>query len=78
MPFAVDGSAGSSTNSTTWSTYDDACDALIMGGNFDGIGFVLGDDIQGIDLDDCRDPATGALSDLAAEVLHRVDGDAEV
>lgn len=77
VPFAVDGSAGSSTNSTTWSTYDDVCDALIMGG-FDGIGLVLGDDIQGIDLDDCRDPATGALSDLAAEVLHRVDGYAEV
>lgn len=77
VPFAVDGSAGSSTNSTTWSTYDDVCDALIMGG-FDGIGLVLGDDIQGIDLDDCRNPATGALSDLATEVLERVNGYAEV
>jgi putative DNA primase/helicase len=78
VPFAVDGSAGSSTNSTTWSTYDDVCDALIMGGNFDGIGFVLGDDIQGIDLDDCRDPQTGELTELAVEVLADVDGYAEV
>lgn len=78
MPMTPGGAAASSTNPSTWTTYDDAVDALIMGGNFDGIGLVLGDDIQGIDLDDCRDPKSGALNELAREVLAKVDGYAEV
>ena len=78
MPLTVDGRAASSTDPNTWTTYDEVCDALIMGEGFDGIGLVLGADVQGIDLDDCRDPASGGLSDLATEVLDRVDGYAEV
>ena len=78
MPVTVDGRAASSTDPNTWTTYDEVCDALIMGEGFDGIGLVLGADVQGIDLDDCRDPASGGLSDLATEVLERVDGYAEV
>jgi putative DNA primase/helicase len=78
MPLTVDGRAASSTDPNTWTTYGEVCDALIMGEGFDGIGLVLGGDVQGIDLDDCRDPASGGLSDLATEVLDRVDGYAEV
>ena len=77
MPMTIDGKAASSTNAATWTTYDDVCDALIMGEGFDGIGLVLGADVQGIDLDDCRS-ADGSLTDLATEVLERVDGYAEV
>ena len=77
MPVTVDGKAASSTNAATWTTYDDVCDALIMGEGFDGIGLVLGADVQGIDLDDCRS-ADGSLTELATEVLARVDGYAEV
>lgn len=78
MPKTVDGAAASSTDPSTWSTFDDVCDALLMGDGFDGIGLVLGTDVQGIDLDDCRDPVTGDLTDLANEVLERVQGYAEV
>jgi len=78
MPMTVDGKAASSTNAATWASYDDVTDALIMGEGFDGIGLVLGGDLHGIDLDDCRDPATGALSEFAQEVLARVEGYAEV
>jgi hypothetical protein len=49
-----------------------------MIGDFDGIGMTLGADVQGIDLDDCRDPETGELNELAQEVLAKVDGYAEV
>lgn len=77
MPQTVDGAPASSTNASTWSTFDDVADTLIMGG-FDGIGLVLGEGLHGIDLDDCRDPVTGELSELAAEVLDRVGGYAEV
>ena len=77
MPMTVDNTAASSTNAATWASYDDVCDALIMGDGFDGIGLVLGADVQGIDLDDCRS-ADGSLTALATEVLERVDGYAEV
>jgi len=78
MPLTVTGSAASSTNAAMWATYDDVCDAFLMGDGFDGIGLVLGSEVQGIDLDDCRDPTTGTLTELATEVLDRVDGYAEV
>jgi len=78
MPMTVDGKAASSTNSATWASYGDVVDTLIMGEGFDGIGLVLGGDLHGIDLDDCRDPQTWVLSDFAQEVLARVQGYAEV
>lgn len=77
MPMTVDGKAASSTDERTWTSFDDVVDTLIMGG-FDGIGVVLGDGWHGIDLDDCRDAASGELTDLAQEFLRRVDGYAEV
>ena len=77
MPMTVNGSAASSTNAATWTTFDDVADTLLMGG-YDGIGIVLADGLHGIDLDDCRDPESGALTDLGAEVLERVDGYAEI
>lgn len=78
LPMTTEGRAASSTDPATWASYDDAADALMFG-DFDGLGLVItGQDFHGIDLDDCRDPATGELTDLAQEVLERVDGYAEV
>jgi len=77
LPLSINGSAASSTDPSTWATYDDVADEMLMG-NYDGIGLILGDDVQGIDLDDCRDPATGELTELAQEVLDNVEGYAEV
>jgi hypothetical protein len=77
VPFMVSGSNASSTDPKTWTTYEEVCDALILGG-FDGIGLVLGDDVHGIDVDDCRDPVTGELSSIAEEILARVDGYGEI
>jgi hypothetical protein len=77
MPYAATGTPGSSTDAKTWCTYDEAADAHMLG-DYDGLGFVLGEGLHGIDLDDCRDPITGLLSDLALEVLEKVQGYAEV
>jgi primase-polymerase (primpol)-like protein len=77
LPMTAEGYAASSIKPATWTTFDEAADALILG-DFDGIGIVLGDDVQGIDLDDCRDPHTGYLSALATELLEKVEGYAEV
>ena len=77
VPFQCDGTPASTTNPATWCSYEDALDAWMIG-DFDGIGMTLGADVQGIDLDDCRDPETGELNELAQEVLAKVDGYAEV
>lgn len=78
MPMTVEGRAASSTNPLTWTTYGDVVDTLIMDDTFDGIGLVLGADVQGIDLDDCRDLESGELNAFANEVLERVQGYTEV
>ena len=77
MPLSAKGGAGSSTDSATWVSFGAAIDEYLLG-DYDGIGIVLGGMLHGIDLDDCRDPVTGSLSELAQETLDRVDGYAEV
>lgn len=77
LPMTTEGGPASSTNPQTWASFDDVADVFILGG-YDGVGYVLSPEVQGIDLDDHRDPVTGSLSDLAQEVLRRVDGYAEV
>jgi putative DNA primase/helicase len=77
VPFQTSGAPASTTDPRTWCSYDDALDAWMVG-DFDGIGLTLGSDVQGIDLDDCRDPVTGKLNDFSIEVLARVKGYAEV
>ena len=46
----------------------------------DGIGFVFASEtsIVGVDLDDCRDPATGDLTDWAGDIVDRLDSYTEV
>lgn len=77
VPFQVNGAPASTTDSRTWCSYEDALDAWMVG-DFDGVGITLGADVQGIDLDDCRDPETGELNELAKEVIERVQGYGEV
>lgn len=77
VPYQANGKSASTTDPATWCSYSDAFDAWVLG-DFDGLGITLGADIQGIDLDDCRDPVTGELTDLAQEVLDRIAGYAEV
>ena len=77
MPLSAKGGAGSSTDAATWVSFGAAVDEYLLG-DYDGIGIVLGGNLHGIDLDDCRDPVTGSLSELAQETLDRVEGYAEV
>jgi len=77
VPFQCNNVPASTTDPRTWCSYEDALDAWMIG-EFDGIGITLGADVQGIDLDDCRDPETGELNELAKEVIERVQGYGEV
>jgi hypothetical protein len=69
------GRAGSSTDPATWSTLDHA--RKCQGGRV-GFTFIREDDIGGVDLDGCRDPATGKLTDWAWEIIERFNSYTEI
>lgn len=79
LPVQHTGKSASSTNPATWTDFFTAQKAY-ENGNFDGIGFVFtGDDnLIGIDIDDCRDPQTGELNELAQSIMDNVQGYTEV
>jgi primase-polymerase (primpol)-like protein len=58
----------------TWGTYVDAIDA-VKAGNADGIGYALfGSDLGAVDLDKCRNAATGEVAVWAEEVHAEAAG----
>lgn len=64
VPKTITGKAGSSTNSSTWATYDD----IVASTHGDGFGFVMNNDgIMCIDLDHCV--VDGKPNDLALEFI---------
>jgi putative DNA primase/helicase len=66
------GHRASSTDPGTWGTFEQACAALATG-RYDGLGFVLGDGIAGVDLDKCRNPHTGEIAPWALAIIERLD-----
>lgn len=80
-PFnARTGEAASSTDSDTWSTFEEAVHAASLRVEYHGIGFVFSKDdpYAGVDLDDCRNAETGEIALWAREFLAILDGYAEV
>ncbi len=65
-PYSVTGARASVTDPATWSSFSSAL-AVVQAGQADGLGIVLtrDDDLVGIDLDSCRDAATGQLEEKA-------------
>ncbi len=75
------GDRASTTDSETWSTFEEAVRAWRgSGGRYDGVGFVFssGDPYAGVDLDKCRDPETDELEEWAAGIVQYLGGYAEV
>lgn len=67
------------TDPTTWADYLTACAALASG-SYAGVGFVFtaDDPFVFVDLDDCRDPATGTYTDHAVSIVQALKGAWEV
>jgi primase-polymerase (primpol)-like protein len=76
----ADGGRAAVDDSTTWSGFRKAVSAFRSHTAFDGIGFVFSaaDPYVGIDLDDCRDPATGDLEPWARTIIRQLDTYTEV
>ena len=80
VPYGVRSSqAASSTDSATWSTYEEVVRSYQRGG-FTGIGYVFSaeDEFCGIDLDNSRDPETGVLKPWAQQIVNDLDSYTEV
>ena len=80
MPITRSGKPASSTDASTWCSFDEIRDAYLFGTTRnDGVGITFdgSDRLVGIDLDDCID-VLGNFSPLAQQVLDTVPGYAEV
>ncbi|SFT09256.1 phage NrS-1 polymerase family protein [Halostagnicola kamekurae] len=73
------GEFASSTDPTTWTSVKTALE-YADSREADGVGFVFTDDdpIVGVDLDDCRDPETGDVDDVAQDIIERLDSYTEI
>src|SRR5215217_254487 len=69
----------SSTDLLTWSTFENACEAL-EAGEYSGLGFVFssGDPYTGIDLDNCVEQETGQIKQWALEIIQYFDSYTEL
>ncbi len=67
------GKLAKSTDSATWSTFDDVQSVVA---EYSGLGFVLGDGWAGVDLDDCI--ANGELHEEAAKIVAALGSYTEV
>jgi len=79
LPVQPSGKAAKSTDPATWTDFFTAQKAY-ENGNFSGIGFVFtgDDDLIGVDIDDCRDPISGVLNELATNIIANVKGYCEI
>lgn len=79
LPVQTSGKAAASTRPETWTDFITAQKAY-ENGQFDGIGFVFtgDDDLVGVDVDDCRDPISGVLTEFAQNIVDNVQGYCEV
>lgn len=72
VPYQPSGRRASATDLMTWSGFEHC--VMEAAHHFDGVGFVFSsaDPFVGIDLDDCRDPESGEVSEWAQKILDRV------
>jgi len=77
VPITSTGSSASSTDPTTWSSFEEVAAYEHVG---DGIGFVfpLERTMFGIDLDGCRNPTTCRVSEWAREIILYLNSYSEV
>ena len=74
-PLQLNGLGASSTDSSTWSEFDEALRFYrTQRIRCDGIGFMFTEPFVGVDLDHHRNPETGALDDFAFGVVSRLPG----
>jgi RecA-family ATPase len=79
-PYQPNGKHARNDDERTWSTIDVALKALINPANrFDGVGYMLMDDtVAAFDIDNCRDPTTGAIHPWAQKLIDKSNSYVEI
>lgn len=75
VPYTPRGEPASSTDPSTWTDHETA---LAAAKDFDGVGIVLGDNLCGVDLDECRNPQTGEIHSEAQKIISGLNSYTEV
>jgi hypothetical protein len=74
VPYQPNGRKAESDDPNTWSTYAE-CMAVVS--QFSGVGYVLGDGVFGVDIDECCDAVTGKFTPESREIVISLDTYAE-
>ena len=75
------GTNASTTEPTTWADFDKACtfyEDFVDDGGSHGLGFILRDDLIGVDLDGCRDAETGEVAEWATTIIDLLGSYTEI
>jgi putative DNA primase/helicase len=77
---AKTGRKASTTDLLSWSSFEEANEALKSSQHYSGLGFVFssGDPFTAIDLDGCVDPQTGEVGAWAMEIVRYFDSYTEL
>lgn len=77
IPYRVTGALASSTDASTWASFDEAVSVVH---SYSGLGFVFSpeDPFTGVDFDCCRDKATGKIADWAKPWIKKLNSYSEV
>lgn len=74
VPYQPNGRKAESDDPSTWSTY---ADCIAVASQFSGVGYVLGDGVFGVDIDECCDAVTGKFTPESREIVIGLDTYAE-
>ena len=74
VPYMPSGRKAESDDPSTWSTFAE-CDAVVS--QFSGVGYVLGDGVFGVDIDECCDAVSGKFTPESREIVIALDTYAE-
>ena len=77
----VTGKNASTVDPKTWTEFGTACtyyEAFADDGDVHGLGYILRDDLIGVDLDGCRDADTGQITEWASEIISLLNSYTEI
>jgi putative DNA primase/helicase len=80
IPYSLRGRRARVNDPQTWGSFEQCYARYSKNSRYDGIGFVFSsdDDIIGIDLDHCRDVASGQITPRARKIITDLNSYAEV
>ncbi|PYU02462.1 MAG: hypothetical protein DMG38_00230 [Acidobacteria bacterium] len=77
VPYQLNGTKASSTDPATWNKYEDVVNNAVIS-EAEGVGIMTDGSFVGFDLDGCRNPATGEITEWAQRVINTLGAYTEI